>query len=104
MASGSEVPEVANWVSSIAVGIGLSIAAAVQYLRKPKPDPSKDVAVVSATLVGDKPLINRLIAALEANTEATAQNNALLQADAQQRLIEERAEEIYQARRRREED
>ncbi|HUD28948.1 MAG TPA: hypothetical protein VMQ93_08765 [Novosphingobium sp.] len=86
MAGADAVPEVANWISSAAIGIGLAIGAAVSYLKRQKePTSSKDVAVVSASLFSDKQVIMDLIAGLRGVERTLERTNELLEADAQRR-------------------
>jgi hypothetical protein len=68
-------------------GVLGAAAAAFTAYRKPlnKPDPSKDVAVVSASLFSDKQLIMDLLAALRGVERTLECTNELLEADAQRR-------------------
>lgn len=89
MVASPDVPEVANWILSLAVGAGTGIGAAVAYLRKPKePAPGKEVAIVSASLFSDKQQIQDLMAALRGVQRTLEQTNHFLEADAHRREIE----------------
>lgn len=90
MPSAEAVPEVANWVSSAFIGVGLAVGAAISYLKKPKePSSTKDVAVVSASLFSDKQLIQDLLAGLRGVERTLERTNELLEADAQRRHDEQ---------------
>lgn len=86
MEATSVSPAVADWVLSLGAVLGAAVAAFMAYRKAPnKPDPSKDVAVVSASLFSDRQLIMDWITALRATCKTLESTNELLEADAQRR-------------------
>lgn len=86
MADPSAAPVVADWAVAACGGFGAIVAGFFAYRKGPsKPDPSKDVAVVSASLFSDRQLIMDWMTETRSLRKTLESTNGLLEADAQRR-------------------
>jgi hypothetical protein len=86
VADPSAVPQVTDILWTVGGALAALFAGYAAYKKPPNtPDPSKDVAVVSASLFSDKQLIMDLLAALRGVERTLECTNELLEADAQRR-------------------